>query len=65
MPPGMSFMRTNHCLLEIRLDGRLGAVGVADLDFAILDRFQEALGLEVLDHALAGFKAVLPGVRPG
>ena len=45
-------------LTQIGLDGRLGAVGVADLDLAVLNRFEKALDLEVANDALAGFEPV-------
>ena len=50
---------------QVGLDGRLRAVGVGQLDFAVLDFFEQAQRVEVSHHALAGRHDFQALVRPG
>ena len=50
---------------QIRLDGRLGAVRVADLDCAVFDVRQQTQILQIPDDLLARGETVEPLVRPG
>ena len=55
--------RDEPLVRQVRLDGRLRAVAVADLGLVRLGAFKQVLGLEVLNNLLAGLVPVEAGVR--